>query len=179
MSVISILSPSSALDVRVASGHQHARRPSVMLRFRDRATPSFLSEQNAPILHCFECRCPGKRQFLTRRSQWNRDFADCRIVDCSVCSINYSRYKYPARSIACHHLFGPSSYPCIRFMCTEIQKKRHPGLAHESCERDGERKVGLGFYCLSIQTPPVSKLQSNQGRLSSSNPWRSSVQDSA
>ncbi|CAL9180214.1 unnamed protein product, partial [Musa hybrid cultivar] len=42
MSVISILSPSSALDVRVASGHQHARRPSVMLRFRDRAAPSFL-----------------------------------------------------------------------------------------------------------------------------------------
>ncbi|CAL9059291.1 unnamed protein product, partial [Musa banksii] len=51
------------------------------------------------------------------------------------------------------------------------KKKRHPGLAHESCERDGERKVGLGFYCLSIQTPPVSKLQSNQGRLRSRFIW--------
>ncbi|URE47427.1 hypothetical protein MUK42_32888 [Musa troglodytarum] len=45
-------------------------------------------------------------------------------------------------------------------------KIKRPGLAHESCERDGQRKVGLGFLCLSIQRPPVSKLQSNQGRLS-------------
>lgn len=49
MSVISILSPSSALDVRVASGHQHARRPSVMLRFRDRATPSFLVRDSGAV----------------------------------------------------------------------------------------------------------------------------------
>ncbi|URE47431.1 hypothetical protein MUK42_32888 [Musa troglodytarum] len=50
-------------------------------------------------------------------------------------------------------------------------KIKRPGLAHESCERDGQRKVGLGFLCLSIQRPPVSKLQSNQGRLRSRFIW--------
>ncbi|URE47428.1 hypothetical protein MUK42_32888 [Musa troglodytarum] len=81
MSVISALSPSSAFDVRVANGYQRARRLSVMLRLRDRAAPSFLvcdsgaSEQNAPM--------PMSG-----------------IVDCSVRSINNSRYMYPARPIA-------------------------------------------------------------------------------